>query len=372
MDPSSGVLQLDVAANDFYSDLRLTPFLRRLLVHSRDLIGGLAGSVSLVDNEHQRYTKVAEYGATCQLGQSFPLDEGITGQAVARRAPVVLGRYSDLQHGHLPTGHPAEASSVVAIPIWWRADVIGVNVRFAHGKRDFTAREVDELEMLTQLAAAGIVRAGTGDPSLSHLIRERAGVGIEMPGLRTIVTEVGQSRALSPTVAQVALDLVSLAQLGASRRQPDARLHVAVVNHEKGLRLLVHDLGAELDDRSQPYAEETSAGWRELADTAGGGIRVEHVPGWGTLLRADLPYQQEIDTPTAAAPFTPREYDVLQLLATGVSDKEVAATLVISTKTVEKHVGALLRKTGANSRTAAVVHALDRGWLPRHPVALTN
>jgi DNA-binding NarL/FixJ family response regulator len=30
---------------------------------------------------------------------------------------------------------------------------------------------------------------------------------------------------------------------------------------------------------------------------------------------------------------------------------------------VEKHVGAVLRKTGTSSRTAAVVHALDQGWL---------
>jgi DNA-binding NarL/FixJ family response regulator len=55
----------------------------------------------------------------------------------------------------------------------------------------------------------------------------------------------------------------------------------------------------------------------------------------------------------------------LQLLAAGVSDKELAQALVISTKTVEKHVGALLRKTGSTSRTAAVMRALDRGWLAR-------
>jgi DNA-binding NarL/FixJ family response regulator len=58
---------------------------------------------------------------------------------------------------------------------------------------------------------------------------------------------------------------------------------------------------------------------------------------------------------------------VLRLLADGLSDREVAVRLVISPKTVEKHVGAVLRKTGATSRTAAVVRALDRGWLvPDH------
>ena len=60
---------------------------------------------------------------------------------------------------------------------------------------------------------------------------------------------------------------------------------------------------------------------------------------------------------------------MLRLLAVGVSDKELAQALVISTKTVEKHVGALLRKTGATSRTAAVVRAMEHGWLPRTATA---
>ena len=54
---------------------------------------------------------------------------------------------------------------------------------------------------------------------------------------------------------------------------------------------------------------------------------------------------------------------MLGLLADGLTDREVAARLVISPKTVEKHVGAALRKTDTPSRTAAVVQALDRGWL---------
>lgn len=41
----------------------------------------------------------------------------------------------------------------------------------------------------------------------------------------------------------------------------------------------------------------------------------------------------------------------------------MAEELLISPKTVEKHVGAVLRKTGTASRTAAVMCALERGWL---------
>lgn len=52
------------------------------------------------------------------------------------------------------------------------------------------------------------------------------------------------------------------------------------------------------------------------------------------------------------------------LLGQGLSDRAIADTLLISPKTAEKHVGAVLRKTGATSRTAAVVRALEHGWLP--------
>ena len=46
---------------------------------------------------------------------------------------------------------------------------------------------------------------------------------------------------------------------------------------------------------------------------------------------------------------TPREADVLLLVAEGLPNKEIAAQLLLSARTVEKHVESLLRKTGARS-----------------------
>ncbi len=373
------VLDLDRVAAEFYSDVRLAPFLRRLLSRSGDLLGTVAGSISLVDPPTQRYTKMAEHGASCQLGQTFPLDEGVTGQVVARRRPVVLSSYQQISAGHLPLGHPAGNGAVVAVPIWWRGDVIGVNVTFAGRPRRFTTQEVDGLELLTQLAAPGIVQAGASDPSLANMIREYrrqdAGQDIAgaLPGLRTVVTEVGRARPVAPSVASVALDLVTLAERAAARREPTARLHVAVVHRADGLRLLVYDDAADPPGTGPAEAPTVGEhGWQELVDSTGGGVSVEHVAGWGTLVRADLPYEAAPhDTTVDAArradgvvPFTPRERQVAGLLTRGMSDRSVAKALSISPKTVEKHVGALLRKTGTTSRTAAVMRALDLGWLP--------
>ncbi len=348
------------AASELYGDLRLPPLLRQLLDHSTRLLGAAASSISLVEPAGDRYGKIAQTGVSCQLGHSFSLNEGATGQVVTRRRPVVLARYRDLAAGHLPDADPANAGSVVAVPIWWRGDVIGANVVFAGRRRRFRADEVDELEVFTQIAAAGIVRARASDPSLVHLIRDHARRAEGAAGRRTVVTEVGRSRPVSPAVAAVAVDLVSRAEDVAAGRDPEGWLHVAVVHRPEGLRLLVQDESPDLPAGADPLGTGARS-WHELVARAGGGMAVERVPGWGTLVRADFPYAPP---PGEPSPLTAREREVLALLARGLTDREVARALGISRKTVEKHVGAALRKTGAGSRTAAVVRALDRGWLP--------
>lgn len=56
-------------------------------------------------------------------------------------------------------------------------------------------------------------------------------------------------------------------------------------------------------------------------------------------------------------PLTAREKEVRRLLEQALTDKEIAAELQISAKTVEKHVGAILRKSGLRSRTELVARA---------------
>jgi DNA-binding CsgD family transcriptional regulator len=282
--PAAEGFALGSAVADMYTDLQVGTLLRRLLAHSRELLHTVAGSISLVDTAHGRYDKIAEDGVSCRLGGSFPLNEGATGQAFARRMPVVVDDYSAVYGSHLPPGHPVGRGAAAAAPLWWRGEVIGVNVAFAGRRRRFTTAEIDAFELLTQSVASAVIRAGAAEPALAGLLREDSGIG--------------------------------------------------------------------------------------ACDTG-------FVAGWGTLLRADGP---RTDGPgsgaqggrppeRAAAPLTRRETEVLRLLADGLSDRGIAARLGISAKTVEKHVGAVLRKTGTMSRTAAVVHALGRGWLGEVPDA---
>ncbi len=62
-----------------------------------------------------------------------------------------------------------------------------------------------------------------------------------------------------------------------------------------------------------------------------------------------------------AESLTPRESEVLQMLASGLGNKEIAAKLAISEHTVKFHVASILGKLGAASRTEAVTLGIRRG-----------
>ncbi|WP_018664784.1 response regulator [Heyndrickxia acidiproducens] len=60
---------------------------------------------------------------------------------------------------------------------------------------------------------------------------------------------------------------------------------------------------------------------------------------------------------------TPRECEVLQLLADGKSNRAIGDSLYISEKTVKNHVSSILQKMKVNDRTQAVVTAIKNGWV---------
>lgn len=63
------------------------------------------------------------------------------------------------------------------------------------------------------------------------------------------------------------------------------------------------------------------------------------------------------------APLSPREVQILDNIAQGKTNKEVAHTLAISEQTVKNHMSSILRKLSVNDRTQAVVYAMRQGWI---------
>ena len=66
---------------------------------------------------------------------------------------------------------------------------------------------------------------------------------------------------------------------------------------------------------------------------------------------------------------TPRELEVLRLVAAGHTDRQIAAALFLSPRTVHHHVAHLLAKLGVDSRAAAVAAARAADLLPPAPPA---
>lgn len=91
---------------------------------------------------------------------------------------------------------------------------------------------------------------------------------------------------------------------------------------------------------------------------------LEHLriaPTYFTPEQYELMLRHEHNVPLE--PLTQREHEVLQLVALGLMDKQIATHLQIAVGTVRKHLEKLYPKLGANNRTEAVRVAQRRGWL---------
>ena len=76
-------------------------------------------------------------------------------------------------------------------------------------------------------------------------------------------------------------------------------------------------------------------------------------------------------TEDPAGELTTREREILQMVAAGKSNKQIAAELVISERTARTHVSNILRKLGLSSRTQAALWAVREGLAPDSPEGMS-
>ena len=64
-----------------------------------------------------------------------------------------------------------------------------------------------------------------------------------------------------------------------------------------------------------------------------------------------------------SSPLTPRELEVLRLLALGLDNQAIAGRLVLTRRTVQNHVSIIYDKLSVTSRTEALLYAVQQGWV---------
>jgi DNA-binding NarL/FixJ family response regulator len=119
--------------------------------------------------------------------------------------------------------------------------------------------------------------------------------------------------------------------------------------------------------RAALVQEVESAGWTVRADVpTEASLSPEDLGGVAALVVDANEVRREWSegdgaTDALTEPLTARERDVLEHIAAGLSNKQIASALDISEHTVKFHVSAVLGKLGVTSRAAAIRHGVRRG-----------
>lgn len=201
----------------------------------------------------------------------------------------------------------------------------------------------------------GLVREGTvelleRDPSLS--VVGQASTGEEAVELIC---------ALNPDLVLVDIELPGMSGIdvvrAVARRAPAVRFLVVSAYDDQAYVLEALGAGAS------GYLLKTTTR-RELIGAvhlaAGGGVVLDEAVGRKLAAQGD-------GGPAPVAGLTPRESDVLVLIARGRSNKQIAIELGLGLRTVESHVSNVLAKLGLASRTEAALYALDHQVVPSGP-----
>ncbi|WP_343244432.1 response regulator transcription factor [Streptomyces sp. SID11385] len=184
----------------------------------------------------------------------------------------------------------------------------------------------------------------------------------------TVVAEAGDG---AEAVEQARLHRPDLAVLDIAMPRMTGLQAARELSHLlPGLRMIV----LTMYDNEQFFFEALKAGAggyvlksladRDLLEACRAAMRDEPFlyPGaTGALIRNYLERARRGEDPTGGSTLTPREEEILKLVAEGHSSKDIAALLVISVKTVERHRANTLHKLGLKDRLELTRYAIRAG-----------
>jgi LuxR family maltose regulon positive regulatory protein len=173
------------------------------------------------------------------------------------------------------------------------------------------------------------------------------------------------------SISILALQVAALQASGASQEALDVLLDLLALAEPEGHVRVFLDAGEPMEqalraflatDHRQGIASALVSYVQELLDAFASQQQATAEPATpvATLLPSGRPSH---GVPSLPEPLTAREQEVLRLLAQGATNQEIADHLVVSLRTVKKHVGNLLLKLEAQNRTHAVARARELSLL---------
>ena len=195
-----------------------------------------------------------------------------------------------------------------------------------------------------------------------QLLRQAIRRALEDAGM-TVVAEAGDggeavrlAGELHPDVVVMDVSMPVLDGVEATRRihddHPDLPIVIITMHGDEALRRDAVNAGASGFLTKDVSMQEVVA---TITQAAGGEVALS------TELAATILAELEEGPDRSASPLTPREEEVLQLIADGCSTSEVASGLFISGKTVKNHLASIYEKLEARDRTQAVLSAVRSG-----------
>ncbi|HEX6387111.1 MAG TPA: LuxR C-terminal-related transcriptional regulator [Anaerolineae bacterium] len=221
------------------------------------------------------------------------------------------------------------------------------------------ARESEYLTLVRVFLACGSSEPGKHDLSLARHLLDR---------LLTAAEATGRLGSMVEILALCALALQARGNLTAARSTLERALTLAepegymriFVDEGEPMRLLLSYLKTGMQNQAQAspllaYTDKLLAAFPDPAQSP--------ISDPSTSLRTGL--QSPISNLQSSwfEPLSPREQEVLRLIAAGASNREIADTLVVAVSTVKKHISNILSKLNATSRTQAVAQARELGLL---------
>src|SRR6266550_7856121 len=192
--------------------------------------------------------------------------------------------------------------------------------------------------------------------------------------LTALLSSAEQVSRVGSVIAILALQVAALQASGATQEALRVLLHLLTLAEPEGYLRVFLDAGEPMHQALQAFLETShmqkhgvSPALVSYAQTLLDAEALEQRQKAGEksipIVSTSLSHTPSQAVPPLPEPLTPREQEVLRLLAQGASNQEIANRLVVSLTTVKKHVGSLLLKLAAENRTHAVARARELSLL---------